>query len=518
MSRGTLTALQMWQQYRDEAVVRKSEQFATFTLGSTMVDPLNVSNQTVQHDFQSVGALLTNNLTAKLVASLFPSGVPFFKNMPSKSLLAAAVEKSINEQEVNNMLARLDREATERLFVQATTAKLTRLLKLLIITGNALAYRDPKTGKMTVWSIRSYVVRRAADGEFRHVVLKQIMRFDELPEHVQADYTAKKPGQYKPDRMMDYFTVIEKKPGAVNKRVVVWNEIDGQRVGPESSYPEHLAPWIVTVWNLADGEHYGRGLVEDFTGDFAKVSLVSEQLGLYELEALSLLNVVDESAGGVIDEYQESDTGDYVRGKTAAITSYERGDYNKINAVRESIGEVIQRLSMAFMYTGNTRQAERVTAEEIRAVAKEAESTLGGVYSLLAETLQGPLAYLCMADVADDLMMGLVTKQYKPVILTGIPALSRAVEMQNLLAATQEIAAIVPALTQLDTRVDGSKVADLIYNSRSVDVSRIFKEPEVIAAEAEAKAQAAAQAQEGAQAAMLGAGATVNEGIEGLTQ
>jgi hypothetical protein len=90
--------------------------------------------------------------------------------------------------------------------------------------------------------------------------------------------------------------------------------------------------------------------------------------------------------------------------------------------------------------------------------------------------------------------------------------------MQNLLAATQEIAAIVPALTQLDTRVDGSKVADLIYNSRSVDVSRIFKDPEVIAAEAEAKAQAAAQAQEGAQAAMLGAGATVNEGIEGLTQ
>ena len=134
----------------------------------------------------------------------------------------------------------------------------------------------------------------------------------------------------------------------------------------------------------------GRGYVEEYAGDFTKLSLMSEQLGLYELESLQLLNVVDEAAGGVIDDYQEADIGDYVPGKVNAVTAYERGDYNKMVAVRNGLNEIAMRLSQAFMYTGNQRDAERVTAEEIRTIAQEAENLLGGTYSILAETLQAP--------------------------------------------------------------------------------------------------------------------------------
>jgi hypothetical protein len=468
-----------------------------------MVDPLQSGPQEIEHDFQSVGAVLLNNASSKLVAALFPTGVPFFKNTITKELKQAAAEKNVDDQQLANMLAQVDREAGERLFLNGALAKLTRIIKLLIVTGNMLAYRDPASSKCVVWSVRSFAVRRTAAGEFRCVVLKQLFKFDELPPEVQSDYEAKNPGRMKPDQQVDFYTVIEKQPGVVNPRVVVWNEVDGIRVGPESSYPEHLSPWILATWNLDDGQHYGTGLVEDFTGDFAKLSLVSEQLGLYELEALSLLNLVDESAGGVIDEYQEADVGDYVRGKTAAITSYERGDYNKIAAIRGSLGEVIQRLSQAFMYTGNTRDAERVTAEEIRALAREAEAALGGVYSLLAESLQTPLAYLTMSEVSAALMPGLVSKAYKPSIITGTQALSRAVAVQNLLAATQEAAAIVPALLQLDNRIDGAKVMNMIYNARSVDTSLLYKDPDVLAAEAKAKEDAAAQQQDAASALLI---------------
>jgi hypothetical protein len=496
------TASELWSQYRDENIIRKCENFARFTNPTVFVDPLQKGPKQLEHDFQSVGAVFLNNLSSKLVAALFPTGIPFFKNQITKGLQAAADEKNIDDQQLASMLAAIDREAAERLFLNGALAKLTRLVKLLIVTGNALAYRDPVTAKFVIWSLRSFVVRRTATGEWRCVVLKQLFQFDELPQNVQADYEAKQPGKMKPDSQVDYLTVIEKQPGAVNPRVVVWNEVGGIRVGPESSYPEHLSPWILATWNLDDGSHYGTGLVEDFTGDFAKLSLVSEQLGLYELEALSLLNLVDEAAGGVIDEYQEADTGDFVRGKTAGITSYERGDYNKIAAVRESLGEVISRLSQAFMYTGNTRNAERVTAEEIRALAREAEAALGGVYSLLAESLQTPLAYLTMSEVSEQLMVGLVNRLYKPTVITGTQALSRAVAVQNLLAATQEAAVVVPALAQLDTRMDPQKLMDLFYNSRSVDTSKLFKDPEVLAAEAKAKQDAAARQEQAAGALM----------------
>lgn len=379
-------AARLFEQYRDSGVVYKAKQYATFTLPSLMVDPLQSTRQTVEHDFQSVGALLTNNLASKLVGALFPTGYPFFKSTPDKALREAAAAEGLAMTDLSAKLAVLDREATERLFLNASLSKLTRAIKLLIVTGNVLLYRDTEAAELMVWSVQSFVVKRQATGKFRTVILKQRFKFDELPIEIRNDLTAKGK-QYKPNADIDLYTTIDKQPGVLNPRVIVWNEVDGVRCGPESSYPEHLCPYIVATWNLADGEDYGRGLVEDFTGDFAKVSLVSEQLGLYELEALSMLNLVDEAAGGVVDDYIEADTGAFVRGKVDGVKSYERGDYKKIAVVRESIGEVVQRLSMAFMYTGSTRQAERVTAEEIRATAREAEHTLGGVYSLLAETL-----------------------------------------------------------------------------------------------------------------------------------
>jgi len=127
-----------------------------------------------------------------------------------------------------------------------------------------------------------------------------------------------------------------------------------------SSYPEHLCPYVVSAWNVPDGEHYGRGYVEEYSGAFAKLSLLSEQLGLYELESLNVLNLVDESAGAVVDDYKEADTGDYVPGKAGAITAYERGDYNKIVATNNSLQSIVMLLNRAFMFTGQMRDAERV--------------------------------------------------------------------------------------------------------------------------------------------------------------
>lgn len=50
-------------------------------------------------------------------------------------------------------------------------------------------------------------------------------------------------------------------------------------------------------------------------------------------------------------------------------------------------------MSFAFLLNSAVqRQGERVTAEEIRYVAGELEDTLGGVYSILAQELQLPLA------------------------------------------------------------------------------------------------------------------------------
>lgn len=515
MSRETASA--MWAAHRDTQGIRKAEDFAKFTIPSLMADPLKGHDQadTLEYDFQSYGALLVNNLTSKLVSALFPAGRPCFQITLDATLRDAAKQRGVDDTALNAATAKLELSATERLFRNANLAKLTRAVKLLITTGDALLYRDTRRGKFLVWSKQSYTVRRDAFGDLSTVVLKQRIAFEHLPQEVQADATSKRI-MAKPSDKLEYYTVIEWRPTPQGeRRVVVWNELEGKRVGPESSYPEHLCPWVPVAWNVPDGEHYGRGYVEEYSGAFAKISILSEQLGLYELEALNMLNLVDEAAGAVIDDYKNASTGDYIPGKVGgSVGSYERGDYNKITAIRSSIEADVMLLNRAFMYTGQMRDAERVTVEEVRTIAREAENLMGGTYSLLAEHMQAPLAYLMMYEEAltdPDFMLGLVQKSYRPTIVTGIPALTRSAAVQALFKSAQEVAAVVPALAQVSQRFDPERVIELIFRSNSAPLEEISKSADQIAAEAEAEA-----AQANASLDVASGALAANESIPGV--
>lgn len=488
------TAAARWEQLRDTAAIKRAEEFAKMTLPYIMRDPLKGEQADIEHDFQSIGAVLTNNLSAKLVQALFPTGIPFFRSELTDAIKNAAAGEDVDDGVLSAALAQLDRKATARLFMNASLAKLTRVVKLLIITGNALVYRDSAKATMVVWSMQSYSVRRDPTGQWQEIVLKQRFKAGDLdPVYVDSLRAAGK--NIKPETPVDLYTYLTRAKGSVYDICTAVHEIDGVVVGNGGSWPEHLFPYICPTWNLADGDHYGRGHVEDHIGDFAKLSLLSERLGMYEMESLDILNIVNEQAGAVVDDYQDAEMGDYVPGGVNAVSAYERGDYNKITAVNSSLAAVIQRLSMAFMYTGNTRDAERVTAEEIRQTASEAEATLGGVYSLLAEGFQGPLAYICLSEVSVEILQGLIDKSHKPTIQTGIPALSRSMAVQNLINAAQVIAGFVPALKQVDRRFSVTKMVDMVLAAYSVDSSELFQSPEEMAEEAKQLEQQAAQTQ-----------------------
>ena len=490
----------LWMEYKDSAVVSRAEHYAKYTVPSLMVDPLvGTDRASICYDYQSAGSLLLNNLASKLASLLFPSNQPFFKNLITPELEAQAEQTGIVKSTIESKLSILEQEATKNLFKNASFAKLTKALKLIIATGQALIYRDNATQKFRVWNMHSFAVKRDAYGDWHCIILKQAFRFNELPPEIQNDIAAKFPGKHKPDTKVDMYTQIKREQGTINPIVRVTSEVDGRVVGPHSSYPLHLSPWILPIWNLADGEDYARGLVEEYAGDFSKLSILSEQLALYELDSMEMLNLVDEMGGASVDDYRNANSGDYLPGKAAAVVAYEKGDYQKMDSVRSSIGEVIQRLSSAFMYTGNTRNAERVTAEEIKKDAREAETMLGGAYSILAESMQSPLAYLMMREVSDKALAGLISRAFYPQILTGLPALNRDIEVQNLLGALNEGATVVPLLPQIDARLDPVRVMDMLYRNRAVNTSNLFKDQSQMEDEAQVADDNAAAAMAGAE-------------------
>lgn len=511
----------LWSKYRDTHVIKCAEEYAKYTVPYLMVDPLertdSASRGMIERDYQSVGALLVNNLSSKIATALFPVGIPYFKLRPSAELVKLAADEGIDKQALSSSLSRLEREAAPQVFNAGGLHALTHMIKLLIVTGSCLVLRDTTIHKFTVWNLHSFVVRRDGYGAVRDVVLKQRVLYEDADPDIREALARSNRKKYVDGMYVDVYTHITYKQGTLNLYAEIQREVDGERVSKPSVYPEHLCPWKVLDWNVIVGENYARGLVEDYAGDFARLSMTSEALGIYEQESLDVLRIVDEQAGSAVSEFKEAETGDYIAGRKDSVTAFEFGDYNKINALNGSIVGVIQRLSQAFMYTGQMRDAERVTAAEVRNLIREVETTFGGVYSLLAHTMQAPFAYLSMYEVRashSGILAGLIGRSYRPDIFTGAAALQRSSEMQALVNATQEVAAILPPLVQSSQRIDADKLFEKIMLANNVDLESISKTPEELQAIADQRSEAAAGL--GATQEVLAAGPDIQQTIQGI--
>ncbi len=495
----------LFERYQDSQVILKSTQYAKWTLPQLMAEFTQLQSgqtATLERDFQEIGALLVNNLGAKLTGLLFPSSRPFFNIEASRALQAAAKNQGVKPAEMQAGLSRLEMTSCKQLFLNAAYEQLVQSVKHLIVTGNVLLYRDSAAKKTLAYGVNQYAVRRDGRGNMLDCILREFTDFESLAVDIQTKLRARSRGQYKPENegrnRVELFTRIKRDfvvlNGAKTDKVIyrISQEADGIEVGVPGSYPEHLCPWQAICWSLIPGENYGRGLVEDYAGGFAKLSDMSHAATLYGIEVMKVINLVTPGLGADVDELQEAECGEYVQGDPNGVTAHESGSADKLIAMEASIETTFTRLARAFMYKGSTRNAERVTAFELKQDAMEAETTLGGVYSSLSAAMQIPMAHTLLTEVDPGMMEGIVTAQIKLDIVAGIPALGRQADVQNLAAAAQDAAAIIPVLTQVDKRVDGQKVFDLIMAGASVDTSTLFKDEEQMAEEEAAEKQVAA--------------------------
>lgn len=492
------------ERYRDDTVIMKSELYAHWTLPQLMIDLEIASGGTTQQlerDFQEMGALLVNNLASKLASLLFPSSRPFYKIKLSEVLKQLIKKKGTKERDVATALSKLEMESCQQLFLNASYEQLVMAVKHLIVTGSVLLYRDSKKFTTHAYGLRSFGVRRDGRGNMMDCVLREYTSWDSLSPDIQMVLASKHRSKYTALQTqynkVELYTRIRRVP-APNGNIMyeVSQEADDVPVGTVGTYPEHLCPWQAPTWSLVAGENYGRGLVEDYAGGFAKLSDASHASTLYGIEMSKVVHLVAPGMGADIDSLQQAENGEYVQGSKDAITAYEGGDAAKFQQMEAAIATTFGRLARAFMYKANTRDAERVTAYELKQDALEAENTLGGVYSSLSAAMQIPMAHVLLLEVNPGQLEGIVTKDIRLDIIAGIPALGRQADVQNLAAASQECAAIVPVLKQLNPKVDVDKLMATIFAAHSIDPDSVYMDQDQIEAMEDAQRQeAAGQAQ-----------------------
>lgn len=489
----------LYREYSDDRSLLKLKTYALWTIPGAFPDITTDTNakgnMPIEHDYQSIGAILTNFLASKLAGLLFPVTQSFFKIQPTDTLLELAREVwGVEESLVKNQLITLENDACNALYENASYAQLIQMLRYLIITGNAMFKRVD--GKLTVYSLRNFSQLRDNEGTVLDVILREDWTYGSLPADVQP--LVKRPSTKDTDTVTVYTRI---KRGMIGNNVTstVSQQIDGVNVGKPSVYPESLCPYRVVIWNLVNGDSNGRGLVEDHAGDFAKLSDLSRALAVYEINSCRVVNLVKPGSTVDIDSLNNAYCGEYVQGDPQNIQAHEGGDAAKIQQLASSIQTIFQRLSMAFMYQGNTRDAERVTAEELQMNAREAESALGGVYSQLSQGIHLPLSYLLTHEVDSTFITAVIAGEVQLKVITGLPALGRSTVVTQLLQAIQELSIIVPALGQMTARADKEKVIDLILQARGVNLSDIMLSPEELKA-----LQAQEQAAQSQQSAMGG--------------
>lgn len=472
------------------SLIQRCERYAGYTLPN--VFPLSTYDEgdEMQHDYQSVGARAVTNLANKVMMALFQPSKPFFRmNLTKEQQATAMAESQMDKPALQKAIAEVERSAAERLTKKNGRIVLTEAIILLIITGNSLLTAQTNEN-LGVYSLRDYVITRNPRGELLKLIIQEKKKVRNLEDGL-ARLCAEKGKDENAD--VTIYTCAQK---IADDKYLVWQELDDiaychKKLGV---YSAANLPWIPLTWNLPRGADYGNGLVENYAGDFHTLSTLAETILDFSSVVTDIKNLVNPAGMTDVEEIAKAASGAYVIGREEDLFSYSPQVQNASDFLLNRFDAVERRIGSAFLLNSMvTRDAERVTAEEIRMQAQELESSLGGVYSRLAVELQQPLANRLMSEENKAF------SSVEPVIVTGLESLSRMSEVDRLRAMLQDAAMLSDLPPRLAIRLKYGGVLNKLAAGHGVDTDGILATEEEV--ETEQKRQAAENAQlQGAEA------------------
>lgn len=476
--------------------LNRCEKYAAFTIPK-LCPPTgyNQNDSELSHDFQAVGAQAVNHLANKIMLALFAPSRPFFRLDPNQELREELLELGVDEAKLTEMMAMGEKAAIAELDRMSMRPKLYEAVKHLIVTGNCLLILEAEVARVV--GLKHYVVRRSMSGQVLELIHVDKLMFDELEPEVQEIAAARQGGTYRnnEDREVCLYRWI-KRLATGEYEMTQW--VDEHQLPSQFNgrWPEADLPYRVLTWDLSDDAHYGTGLVEDYQGDFAGLSMLSKAQIMGAILSSEFRWLVNPAGMTRPEDFRDSENGAAIPGQDGDVTiiqSDKSGDLQVVIAVGQ---EYITRIGRGFLLgSAVTRDAERVTAEEIRMQATELETSLGGAYSRLAVDFQIPMAYWLM----DRIGLSHGEKRIQPSIVTGLDALSRTGDLEDLklwlndMAGLQSLPEPLLAVLQLD------QIAGAFAAARRIKSAQFMKSPEQLAAEQqramEQQVQMAAQQQ-----------------------
>lgn len=454
------------------AYTDRAEKCAKYTIPMAFPKKTDNSNTNYETPYQSIGARGVNNMVSKLMLALFPPNAPFFRLSLGDEVLNALGDDINTIQQYEEQLSKLERRIVAYMETHQVRTTAWEALIQLIIAGNVLIFLPPAEGGMRIYRLNSYVVSRDGIGTVKEIVAKETLTYGSLPLELQSKMNT----EGKEDEAVDIYTHTYLE----GDTYLSYQEIEGEIIaGSEQTYPKDACPWIALRLKKMDGESYGRSFVDEYLGDLKVLEALSKSVAEVSAVASNILYLVNPNAVTRISDLSKAKSGDFIRGKIEDIQVLQVNKTSDLQITQSAIQSIEGRLSYAFLLNSAVqRNAERVTAEEIRYVANELEDTVGSIYSILSQELQLPLVKRFMLQMTregyiPDLPQG--SQGVEPMITTGIEALGRGHDLTKLDTFIR-YAQVFPEAFQ--TRVKQGAILSQIATALGIDSSSVVKSEE----------------------------------------
>jgi len=486
--------------------LRTAVECSDLTLPYLITDDLSShpNHKSLITPWQSVGAKCVVTLAAKLMLALLPPQTTFFKLQVRDDKLGEELDPQIRS-ELDLSFSKMERMVMEYIAASSDRVVIHQALKHLIVGGNALVFMGKEGLKN--FPLNRFVVNRDGNGNVLEIVTKELIDRKilevELPEIKPNRPNDEGQSSSDGDNVEVYTCVkLDAKSGRW-----VWHQEAFDRIIPNSrsTAPKSASPWLVLRFNTVDGEDYGRGRVEEFIGDLKSLEGLSQALVEGSAAAAKVVFLVSPSSTTKPSTIAQAGNGAIVQGRPEDVAVIQVGKTADFATAANMAQTIERRLGDAFLLM-NVRNAERVTAEEVRLTQMELEQQLGGIFSLLTVEFLVPylnrtLLVLTRSGEIPKLPKDLV----RPSIVAGVNALGRGQDRESL---TQFIGTIAQTLgpEALMQYINPSEAIKRLAAAQGIDVLNLVKTEQQLQEEAQqAQAQAAQQALVGQAGQLAGA-------------
>ena len=424
---------------------------------------------------QSFNGRQVNNLKAKMGMALLPPATSSFRLKPDAiEMLSLFGSNETAIEKVREQLSLSTDAINSEIENQQIRSSLFDMLLQQIVVGSVIVEKNDRAG-ITVFPLRSFVVDLDSQGEPLAMCILEKLKM--LPEGVEVK---KEKDEY------DYYTLL-----ALDKDTNKWimkHDIDGEPYGEEQTFKDYDSlPFRYFGWNWVQGDKYHRPFAEDYLADMEQIDALARLNTSGAVVSAKTVLLVNQRGGRTrADDLAKAANGAIIDGSADDVTAFQLNKNFDFQVSNEREATLKKELQANFLDTGSVqRDAERVTAEEIRIMAQQLESsTLAGVYSKMALKWSKWI----VSKVMEELKIKFDSVSVD--VLTGLDALGRSQEASKQDNFMQRVTQL-----QLNHWIKENEVLQRYASFDGINTVGLLKTSQEVQQEQQAQQQAMAKQQ-----------------------